>query len=94
MTYSTKESQQKAILVHIEFYNFEKTNSSLNAATEFRELSVSSGARIVGDITGKLDRPNASLFLKKGKAEEVRDLANSKWSSTIAISYFFITLLA
>ena len=87
MTYSTKESQQKAILVHIEFYNFEKPNSSLNTATEFRELSVSSGARIVGDITGKLDRPNASLFLKKGKAEEVRDLANELCANLVIFNH-------
>ena len=74
MGYNTQESQQKAVLVNVEFYDSNKINSPLNAANEFKELSLSSGASIVANVTGKLDRPNSSLFLRKGKAEEVRDL--------------------
>ena len=87
MSYSTQESQQKAVLVHIEFYNYDKINSPLNAVNEFKELSLSSGAKIVANVTGKLDRPSASLFLKKGKAEEVRDLVKELCAELVIINH-------
>ena len=87
MSYSTLESQQKAILVHVEFYDFNKINSPLNAVNEFQELSLSSGASIVANVTGKLDRPNSSLFLRKGKAEEVRDLVKELCAELVIINH-------
>ena len=87
MSYSTLESQQKAILVHVEFYDFNKINSPLNAVNEFKELSLSSGASIVANVTGKLDRPNSSLFLGKGKAEEVRDLVKELCAELVIINH-------
>lgn len=87
MSYSTLESQQKAVLVHIEFYDFNKINSPLNAVNEFQELSLSSGASIVANVTGKLDRPNSSLFLRKGKAEEVRDLVKELCAELVIINH-------
>ena len=87
MSYSTLEGQQKAILVHVEFYEYNKINSPLNAVNEFKELSLSSGASIVANVTGKLDRPNASLFLKKGKAEEVRDLVKELCAELVIINH-------
>ena len=87
MSYSTLESQQKAVLVHIEFYDFNKINSPLNAVNEFKELSLSSGASIVANVTGKLDRPNSSLFLRKGKAEEVRDLVKELCAELVIINH-------
>ena len=41
MGYSTHESQQKAVLVNVEFYDSNKINSPLNAVNEFKELSLS-----------------------------------------------------
>ena len=87
MGYSTQESQQKAVLVHVEFYDFNKINSPLNAVNEFKELSLSSGASIVANVTGKLDRPNSSLFLRKGKAEEVRDLVKELCAELVIINH-------
>ena len=87
MSYSTLERQQKAVLVHIEFYDFNKINSPLNAVNEFKELSLSSGASIVANVTGKLDRPNSSLFLRKGKAEEVRDLVKKLCAELVIINH-------
>ena len=87
MGYSTQESQQKAVLVHVEFYDFNKINSPLNAVNEFKELSLSSGASIVASVTGKLDRPNSSLFLRKGKAEEVRDLVKELCAELVIINH-------
>ena len=63
---------QKAILVQIELFSLKTKNSSTNSAHEFRELALSSGATIFGEIIGKQDRPTAKLYLKKGKAEEIK----------------------
>ena len=87
MGYSTHESQQKAVLVNVEFYDSNKINSPLNAVNEFKELSLSSGAIIVANVTGKLDRPNSSLFLRKGKAEEVRDLVKELCAELVIINH-------
>ena len=87
MGYSTQESQQKAVLVNVEFYDSNKINSPLNAVNEFKELSLSSGASIVANVTGKLDRPNSSLFLRKGKAEEVRDLVKELCAELVIINH-------
>lgn len=63
---------QKAILVQIELFSLKTKNSSTNSVHEFRELVLSSGATIYGEVIGKQDRPTAKLYLKKGKAEEIK----------------------
>ena len=64
---------QKALLVQIELFSLKTKNSTINSSEEFRELAISSGATIYGEVLGKQDRPTAKLYLKKGKAEEVRE---------------------
>ena len=64
---------QKALLVQIELFSLKTKNSTINSSEEFRELAISSGATIYGEVLGKQDRPTAKLYLKKGKAEEVKE---------------------
>ena len=64
---------QKALLVQIELFSLKTKNSTINSPEEFRELAISSGATIYGEVLGKQDRPTAKLYLKKGKAEEVKE---------------------
>ena len=64
---------QKALLVQIELFSLKTRNSTINSSEEFRELAISSGATIHGEVLGKQDRPTAKLYLKKGKAEEVKE---------------------
>ena len=64
---------QKALLVQIELFSLKTKNSTINSSEEFRELAISSGATIHGEVLGKQDRPTAKLYLKKGKAEEVKE---------------------
>ena len=64
---------QKALLVQIELFSLKTKNSTINSSEEFRELAISSGATIYGEVLGKQDRPTAYLYLKKGKAEEVKE---------------------
>ena len=42
---------------------------------------------IVANVTGKLNRPNSSLFLGKGKAEEVRDLVEELCAELVIINH-------
>jgi len=63
---------QKAIIVQIEVASLQKEQSAINAFTEFKELSKSSGVSILEEISGKQDVPLSSNFLKKGKIEEIK----------------------
>ncbi len=63
---------QKAIIVQIEVASLQKEQSAINAFTEFKELSKSSGVTILEEISGKQDVPLSSNFLKKGKIEEIK----------------------
>ena len=63
MGYSTQESQQKAVLVNVEFYDSNKINSPLNAVNEFKELSLSSGAIIVANVTGNVSGTAATVVV-------------------------------
>ena len=63
---------QNAILVQIELFKLKTKDSQKNSLLEFKELALSSGAKIFGEITGKQDRPSAKYYLKQGKAEEIK----------------------
>ena len=87
MTYSHIFKKPKAIIVHIEIFDFNKTNSPLNGANEFKELAVSSGANVVAEITGKLSKPTANLFLKKGKVEEIKEMVVDSCSEIVIFNH-------
>ena len=65
---------QNAILVQIELFKLKTKNSQKNSLSEFKDLALSSGAEIFGEVIGKQDRPSAKFYLKQGKAEEVLSL--------------------
>ena len=65
---------QNAILVQIELFKLKTKNSQKNSLSEFKELALSSGAEIFGEVIGKQDRPSAKFYLKQGKAEEVKNI--------------------
>ena len=44
---------QNAILVQIELFKLKTKNSQKNSISEFRELALSSGAEIFGEVIGK-----------------------------------------
>ncbi|HYR42781.1 MAG TPA: GTPase HflX [Terriglobia bacterium] len=44
-----------------------------HALDELRELAVSAGARIIGEVIQRRDRPDPATFIGKGKVEELRE---------------------
>ncbi|MBI3171803.1 MAG: GTPase HflX [Hydrocarboniphaga effusa] len=64
---------QKAVLVHLQF---PKTDYKADQA-EFIELARSAGADVQAVIGGSRSRPDASLYIGSGKADEVGDAARS-----------------
>ncbi len=64
---------QKAVLVHLQF---PKTDYAADRR-EFIDLATSAGAEIKAVIGGSRVRPDASLYIGSGKADEVGDAARS-----------------
>ena len=78
---------QNAILVQIELFKLKTKNSQKNSISEFRELALSSGAEIFGEVIGKQDRPSAKFYLKQGKAEEVKNLVQAKKAELVIFNH-------
>lgn len=60
-------SGERAILIHVDI-NEECQRENLG---EFRELASSAGAESLFEFTSSCQKPNAKLFIGKGKAEEI-----------------------
>jgi GTPase len=66
---------EKALLVTVKCHG-EKDNWPLeDRARELEELAESTGASVLDNISAIIDRPTANLYIGKGKAEEIRLLA-------------------
>ncbi len=57
---------ERALLVHLNIYQIDHQDLE-----EFRLLAQSAGAEIIDMITGSRQKPDARLFVGKGKAEEI-----------------------
>ncbi|OGT58329.1 MAG: GTPase HflX [Gammaproteobacteria bacterium RIFCSPHIGHO2_12_FULL_43_28] len=64
---------ERVVLVHIHFPTG-KMEEDLN---EFKELAEAAGAEVAAIITGTRRVPDAKYFVGSGKAEEIRDVAQS-----------------
>ncbi len=63
------EGGEKAILVHIDFYQ----QDDADQLEEFRELARSAGVDVLDIVVGKRSKPAAKYFVGIGKAEEIAD---------------------
>ena len=62
-------SGERAILIHVDIHE-ESRRENLG---EFRELAASAGAESIAEFTSSCQKPNAKLFIGKGKAEEIKE---------------------
>lgn len=69
-----RDAQDRAVLVGIDR---ERTDgwSIEDDLAELERLTDTAGARVVGSVTQRLERPDARTFIGKGKADEVAHLA-------------------
>jgi|TARA_B110000438_G_scaffold290624_1_gene326571 GTP-binding protein HflX len=77
----------KAVIVNVDLFAVNKSQSSLDSINEFKELANSSGAEIVSYVMAKLDRPTANLFLKLGKANEIKQLVTDRCAELVIINH-------
>ena len=70
---TTEEELPKSIIVHIDRFSLSK-DLQLDAFQEFKELCIASGTEVCAEITGKIDRPSPTYFVKRGKLEEIKKL--------------------
>ena len=70
---TTEEELPKSIIVHIDRFSLNK-DLQLDAFQEFKELCLASGTEVCAEITGKIDRPSPTYFVKRGKLEEIKKL--------------------
>lgn len=77
---------EKALLVTIRLYSEEDAWSLEDDALEMEELSATSQAEVVDNITCLRDKPTANLFIGKGKAEEIAFLCQEEGIDTVIFS--------
>ena len=70
---TTEEELPKSIIVHIDRFSLNK-ELQLDAFQEFKELCLASGTEVCAEITGKIDRPSPTYFVRHGKLEEIKKL--------------------
>lgn len=66
---------EKALLVTIKCHGDRESWSLEDRARELEELAVSTGGEVADNISVLIDQPTANLYIGKGKAEEIRLLA-------------------
>jgi GTPase len=66
---------EKALLVTVKCYGDKDSWSLEDRAGELEELTLSTGAQVMDNISAVIDKPSANLYIGKGKAEEIRLLA-------------------
>jgi len=54
---------------------------------EFEELARSAGARIVGTLNARVERPNPALLIGTGKAEEARELCVATGADLVLVNH-------
>ncbi len=79
---SFEEKLPTSIIVHIDRFSLSR-DLQLEALEEFRELCLSSGTEVCGEVSGKIDRPSPNFFVKQGKAEEIKNLVKAHKASLV-----------
>ena len=82
-----KSLRQEAVIVQVEFPNRKEKFSSLNAFEEFKELVLSSGAKISCEHFAKQSKATSGLFLTKGKTERIKDILEKTQSELVIFNH-------
>ncbi len=66
----------KSVIVHMDRFSLSR-DLQLEAIQEFKELCLSSGTKVCGEVAGKIDRPSSNFFVRQGKLEEIKRYVDS-----------------
>ena len=79
----TNGPKEHAFLVGVELYQQKSFLPLADSLTELALLSDTSGLKVVGEVTQKLDRPNVKTYIGPGKVEELKSLVEETLSQVI-----------
>jgi GTP-binding protein HflX len=75
-------SGERALLVHIGL----KRPCDQDEIEEFRALATSAGAQVVAELHARRDRPTPGLFIGRGKADELAELAQASGAELLLVN--------
>ena len=82
-TYPSTTPREKAFLVGVEIFGDEGLLPLEDSLDELALLAETAGLEIVGEITQKLNRPNAKTFIGSGKVNELKALAEDTLAQVV-----------
>lgn len=75
--YEVDKAQESALIVGLELSANKSSWTTENSLDELKQLVDTAGAKVVGRIWQKRDRPDAALYIGRGKLEEIRMLCQN-----------------
>ncbi len=80
---ATVSPRERAFLIGVELHGQEQLLTLDDSLTELSLLCGTAGLEVVGELTQKLDRPNAETYIGSGKVEELKALAEDSLAQVI-----------
>ncbi|MEW6613201.1 MAG: ribosome rescue GTPase HflX [Pseudomonadota bacterium] len=78
------QAGNRAVLVHIALSSQREEQEDVE---ELRQLSLSAGAEIVGEVTGSRSHPDPGLFIGSGKVAEIRALVQEQQADLVIFNH-------
>jgi GTPase len=79
----TATPRERTFLVGVEIYGQDQILTLEDSLTELSLLADTAGLEVVGELTQKMDRPNAETYIGSGKVEELKALAEDTLAQLI-----------
>jgi len=79
----TQQPKERAVLVGVELRHRRSLLPLEESLRELARLAETAGLEVVGQVTQKLNRPNPSTFVGKGKLEEIKALVEQTKANVI-----------
>ena len=79
----TVSPRERAFLVGVEIFGQDHLLTLEDSLTELALLADTAGLEVVGELTQKVDRPNAVTFIGSGKVEELKALAEETLAQVV-----------
>lgn len=80
---STASPRERTFLVGVEVYGHTQLLTLEDSLTELSLLANTAGLDVVGELTQKMERPNAVTFIGSGKVEELKALAEETLAQVV-----------
>jgi GTP-binding protein HflX len=79
----TASPRERTFLVGVEIYGQEQILTLEDSLAELALLADTAGLEVVGELTQKMDRPNAETYIGSGKVEELKALVEETLAQVI-----------